>query len=305
MSGFIKYPKIKVLGDRENEGIITTPGRLVIQEKIDGANFGFYMDGSVLHFCSHNKYLTNTVQIAETGVPNSWKGIQPVIDAFEKHPDMFDEGIYVYGESTQKHRLKYDDIPGFIGFDVLHIDTGMFMHWQHAEAWFDGVELPYANVICDLRVPDDIPPGKDVIVYLRTLYSKSAYRDDGAEGIVMKRFDTQQFAKIVDSRFGEKVRKPRAIVDSDNERWVSDTYATPARIEKMVYKLRDDGHELGMTMIWTLSVAVIDDIMEEEGKGIRSDLPPLKMRKLGSIVATKCLAVLEKVIMVQSYRRGI
>jgi len=298
--GFIRYPKIKTLGDRSNEGILTTPGTVVIQEKVDGANFGFYVKDGVIYFCSHGQNLKNSVQISGTGMPNKWPGIEPVLEAFNDSPDIFDENLYVYGESTQKHRMKYDDIPGFVGYDVLCIDSGEFLHWAAAKSYIERIGLQFTNVLCELEVPSEVSYTPDGVSYLETMYKESAYRGGSSEGIVIKRHDTQQFAKIVDDAFKEKVKRPRIIKDSSIEQAIADTYATPARIEKVVYDLRDGGEEIGMQLMRKVFTNVVDDILCEEIDEIGDVYGVFDIKTLGSIVARKCVPVLKGVMMEQA-----
>jgi hypothetical protein len=74
-------------------------------------------------------------------------------------------------------------------------------------------------------------------------------------------------------------------------------YATPARIEKKIYDLRDDGVELDMGMMRSLFNLVINDIIEECGEEIDEDYGKFVMKTLGSLVARKCAPVLKGVIM--------
>ena len=298
--GFIRYPKIKILGDRSNQGILTVPGRCVIQEKVDGANFGFYVKDGVIYFCSHGQNLKNSVQIAETGLPNKWPGIEPVLNIFKDSPEIFDENMYVYAESMQKHRMSYDDIPGFIGYDVMRIDSGEFLEWSAAKTYIEKLGLQFINVICELELPSDATAESDRVSYLETLYGESAYRDGSAEGIVIKRYDTQQFAKIVDDAFKEKVKRPRTIKDSSTEQAIADTYATTARIEKAIYDLRDEGNEMGMELMRIVFTNVVDDILCEEGDEINEVYGAFDAKTLGSIVARKCAPLLKNVIMEQA-----
>jgi hypothetical protein len=293
--GFIRYPKIKTLGDRDNEGILITPGRVVVQEKVDGANFGFYVKDGIIYFCSHGQNLKNSVQIDETGMPNKWPGIEPVLTAFNADPDIFDENLYVYAESMQRHRMAYDDIPGFLGYDVMCIDSGEFLHWSAAKTYVNGLGLPFINVIRELDVP--LSGGID---YLETLYRDSVYREGSAEGIVIKRYDTQQFAKIVDDAFKEKVERPRTFKDSHTECAIADTYATPARIEKVIYELRDEGNELEMPLMRKVFTNVVDDILCEEGEEIGMMYGVFDTKTLGSVVSRKCAPVLKNMIMDQA-----
>jgi len=296
-NGFRKYPKIKTLGDRSNDGILTTPGTVVIEEKVDGANFGFYVKDGIIYFCSRNQNLKNSEQIKETGIPNKWVAVEPVLEAFNNRPEAFAENLYVYGESLNPHRIKYDNIPGFVGYDVLNLDTNTFVNWSCAKTIIEGMGLPFINVVGEFAIPDDLLHTQDGLEYLKTMYQKSAYRDGGAEGIVLKRYDTQQFAKIVDDAFKEKVKKPRVLRESTTERAIADMYATPARIEKIIYKLRDDGCNVDMTLMRTLFTKVVDDILEEEGDELNETFGKFNGKTLGSVVAQRCAPVLKDVIM--------
>jgi len=284
------------LGHRSNADILTTPGRICVQEKLDGANMGFYVKDGVIYFCSHSQNLKTSTQIEETGLPNHWKGVEPVMNAFNRNPEAFPECFYVYGESTQKHRIKYDDIPGFVGYDVLHLEVNMFMHWSYAKNIIESMGLPFINVICELDVPNDVSDTLEGIELLKSMYQKSAYRDGGAEGIVIKRYDLQMSAKIRDPAFAEKIKRPRTIHNSITEQAIADVYATPARIEKKIYELRDEGNEVGMQMMRVLFARVVDDILEEESEEIENDYGKFVVKTLGSVVAGKCAVVLKGVM---------
>jgi hypothetical protein len=290
----IKYPKIKILGDRSNEGILTTSGTVVITEKIDGANFSFYIKENILYFCSHNKNLTDSEQIEKTGLPKNWKGIEPILESWNRNPSMFNEGLYYYGESTQKHTISYDDIPGFIGYDILDIDTGLFLYWSWAKARFENMGLPFINIIAEIEVNDNI-----TLDYLKQFYAHSSYRNGSAEGIVIKRYDTQLFAKIVDNEFKEKskLKKPKLEKNNINEDQITEIYATPARIEKMIHKLHDDGYEIEMEMMPILYKKVIEDFLEEEILEIYQNYSGINFKVINNLVSKECRIILKEIIM--------
>lgn len=289
---FQKYPKVKILGDRSNEEILTIPGKVVIQEKVDGANFGFYVEDNILYFCSHNNNLTDSNQIAKTGIPKRWKGIEPVLESFKNDPLMFDSDLYYYGESMQKHTLEYDNISGFIGFDIFDLVSEKFLNQGLCKNYFDLLDLPFIHTIVEIDTSENI-----TLDYLKSLYQKSAYRDGSAEGIVIKRYDTQQMAKIVDDDFKEKYRQPKLKVESTNEQRIVDTYVTDARIEKMIHKLHDDNNEIDMTMVRLLFKSVIKDIFEEEIIEIYQNYNSINFKILTVLVSKRCVIVLKRVIM--------
>jgi len=291
---FIKYPKIKILGDKSNEGILTIPGKVVVEEKIDGANFGFYVKDNILYFCSHNQNLTDSEQIEKTGIPKNWRAIISILESWKKDPLMFNPDLYYYGESMQKHTIGYDNIPGFIGFDILDLVSEKFLNQELCEDYFKQLNLPFINIIAEIDVQNV------TIDYLKSLYQKSAYRNNSAEGIVIKRYDNQQMAKIVDDSFKEKNKKvfggeyPRKQTIEDK---IVDIYITDARIEKIIYKLHDEGHELEMVMMKILYKYVISDFLEEEILELYKNYNSIDFKNLNKVVSKKCPSILKKVIM--------
>lgn len=205
---------------------------------------------------------------------------------------MFNEDFYYYGESLQKHTISYDNIPGFIGYDIFDINAEKFFDHEFAKQIFKNLNLPFIHTIVEINTSEDI-----TIDYLKSLYQKSAYRNGSAEGIVIKRYDTQQMAKIVDDSFKEKTRQPKLKIDSTNEQGIIDTYVTNARIEKIIHKLHDEGNEIEMPMMKILFKNVINDILEEEIIEIYQNYNSINFKVLDKLVSKKCVVILKKVIM--------
>ena len=299
---FHKYTKIKALGDNENEGILTMPGKVVIQEKYDGANFAFYVEDDVLYFCSHNQNLTDSDQIKKTGIPKGWEGIKPILDMWYRQPHMFSKYLYYYGENCNKHTIRYDeDHPKFIGFDILDLRTMELWDWESAKIEFGFLNLPFIHIIEEKDV-ETITVG-----YLDTLYRKSAYRDGKAEGIVIKRYDIKNkydrphFAKIVDDEFKEQNKalfggssEPRKLNNGDK---IAELYGTSGRIKKMIHKMSDEGHEIRMELMRELFGRVVEDILEEEIKTIYKDFDSINFKELNKAVSKRCPKVLKQVMM--------
>lgn len=298
---FHKYTKIKTLGDRNNKGILTIPGKVVIQEKIDGANFAFFVENNILHFCSHNQNLTDSEQIAKTGMPN-WKGIKPVLDLWFAHPEKFNNVLYYYAESMQKHTLTYpDEMEGFIGYDILDMRTMELINWKDTKNEFEFLGLPFIHT----HFEKDI---KDInIDELTNLWQKSVYRDGKAEGIVIKRYDIKNinddplFAKIVDDDFKEQNLKAFGRHEqkskSTDDTKIVEIYCTEGRIEKMIYKLHDEGHEIEMPLMQILPKRITEDILEEEIISIYNKFKNINFRQLNKGISNKCPTILKKVIM--------
>jgi len=298
---FHKYTKIKTLGDPENEGILTIPGKVVTQEKVDGANFAFFVEDSVLHFCSHNQNLTDSEQIEKTGIPKNWKAIEPVLNIWKETLEKFNEDLYYYCESCQKHTISYDDIPGCIGFDILNLYDGEFLDWKLAEIEFKCLGLPFIHIY------EEKESTEITVDYLKSLYQTSAYRDGTAEGVVIKRYDVKSkygkplFAKIVDDDFKEKNREVFGGGDpihrKTNETEMAEIYATSGRIEKIIHKLHDQGFEIRMELMKYLFKVVVKDILEEEIVEIYENYKSVDFKALESLVSKKCVKVLKDVMM--------
>ena len=296
---FIKYPKIKILGDLSNDGLLTIPGKVMVSEKYDGAQAGFYIENNIIYFTSHNQDLTNSVQIEKTGIPKKWNFIEPILNIWKETPEIFNTNYYVYCESTQKHTLKYnDDIPGLIGYDILNIQTNEFLPWQETEAEFERIGSPFIHIYAE-RESTEI-----TVDWLKSLYQKSAYRDGTAEGVVIKRYDIKSkygkplFAKIVDDKFKETHKEVwgESPPKQNNEFKIAEIYATPARIEKIIYKIRDDGNEISMPLMKILFREVIKDFLEEEIVEIYENYKCIDFKALEKLVSKKCVKVLKDVM---------
>ena len=125
---------------------------------------------------------------------------------------------------------------------------------------------------------------------------KSNYYDGQCEGWVIKNYDKQIMAKIVDSRFQEKNREKhgptRRFAENDTELFLA-TYCPNARIEKWVFKLIDEGHKLDRTMMKYLPTAVYRDIWEEEWEEIIFKKFLIDTYLIKKRIAKRCLAILD------------
>jgi len=290
---FIKYPKIKVLGDRSNEGIFNVPGKVVIEEKIDGANFAFYVLGGEIYFCSHNNNLTDSIQIRETGIPKKWKGLVVVYNAFVKNPLRFNESYYYYGESMQKHSLLYDNIPGFIGFDIFNMVSNTFLPYREARVTFHSLGLEFVNVYCEMYTTNLN------LTNLEEIHNKSFYRDGKGEGIVIKRIEngyTGLCAKIVDSEFIERQKSPKIQKNSTQEQNIINEFCTSGRVIKIIHKLEDSGEVIEMSTMRQLIRLVSNDILEEEIVYISKNYKSIDFKAFNKFLSKKIVKILKNYI---------
>ena len=283
-----KYIKIKALGTLETEGIFD--GKVVVQEKVDGANFSFFVEDNKLTFASRNMVMVDKKNAG------NWKAMLPVTEAFNQHKDKFNPNYLYVGESTQKHTISYDLIPGFIGYDIWNEETESFLYWKDSKVIFESLGLEFIHVHFERD-------GSEIIMEeLEECIKDSAYKEGESEGVVIKNYNKQIFAKIVTDDFKEQ---NRAVFKGTNQPpkegnstiSIASTYSTDARIEKIIHKLVDEGTVLDMSMIPILFNAVSEDIFEENAVEIYHTFDKIDFKHLRRIVAKKCIPVLKGILL--------
>lgn len=294
---FIKYPKIKHLGDKETLGLFS-PGPVVVQEKIDGANFAFFIENDTINFSKRSSNLTDGETLQKNKDKSTkWLAITSIMEVYQKNPEKFKKNLYYFGESMQKHTLAYDDIPGFVGFDVYDLETHEVLDWKIAKKAFESLGLPFIHVHFE-KDGSEITVGE-----LKELIKTSTYRKGEAEGVIIKRYDKknvygrQLYGKILAEQFHEiKSRPDSEKVLAADEIKIANEYATSARIEKIIHKLHDDGHEIEMPMMKILFKEVTKDILEEEILDIYGKYHLIDFKILDKMVSKKCVKTLKRVM---------
>ena len=134
---------------------------------------------------------------------------------------------------------------------------------------------------------------------LKELFKTSAYRNDTSEGIVIKRYDNQLMAKIVNDSFKEKhsdhLGRLLVNLNSDiNEHGIVENYATSTRIEKMIHKLHDHGYEIEMPLMQVLFKEVVKDV--RIGKQIIMELNSTNKEEATKEVVKMCKTLLANTV---------
>jgi hypothetical protein len=285
---FHKYPKIRVLGHKENANIFTDPeDEIVIEEKIDGASFRFYVNDGKLVFGSRQITLGNE----DDKIGGNWlrciEYLKQKIDATE-----IDMPLIFYGECCVRHSVPYDftTMPPFLGFDILC--DGQFMDYEMKRDTFADIGLPMVPLIAIKKAGEITEINDDNI-------PQSQYYPGPAEGIVFKNYKRQIFAKFVSNKFKEvnhvTFGGSKKFAANDDERFIS-KYCTNARIDKIIFKLLDEGHELAMELMRELPKQVYADIIEEEWQEIAYSSWCIHFKLVQKAVASRCAAVLKQVI---------
>jgi hypothetical protein len=290
MTDFLKYPKIFPFGNEECEGIFSDPDDIIVgEEKIDGANTRFTIINGKILFGSHNRELV---------LPEEDKFfkrfVQHIKSKVTPKPEL--EGYIFYGEMCVKHTINYDwdKIPPYLGFDVFDLNKKAFLDHLGARRMFIDIGLGFVPVLWVKKVSELGEISEEMIPH-------SQYWDGTAEGVVFKNYKKQMMTKIVAEQFKEKnkevfgLSKKQARATGDEEIIVA-TYCTNPRIDKKVFELILEGHELGMPMMQELPHRVQQDVYEENWHEILSSNYTINLREVRKLITKRCLAVLKTII---------
>jgi len=304
---FGKYGKIKQLGHEDNKNLfIYDKQKVYIQEKIDGGNFRFYITSEgALIFGSRTQQLTSN-EGEDTNVSKNFKRcVLHIREQYKSHKEAFLMNHIYYGECCTKHTMDYDweKIPSFLGFDIRSMETGKYLTCEESMTMFDlcGLKcVPLLKVI----YAEDFKGFTDEDVPI-TAYPPRSNPKQQAEGVVFKnyeyedKYNTHMFAKYVREKFKEENRETFGgavkFQENDDGKIVA-RFCTNARIEKQIFKLIDDDHELDMTLMKYLPRGVSMDIYEEHWKDILNSNMKIDLKNIRRLISKRCLMVLKQVL---------
>ncbi|MCM1132199.1 MAG: RNA ligase family protein [Ruminococcus flavefaciens] len=233
------YMEIEVLdrgvGDRFHKG-----DRIIIQEKIDGSNVSFQYDSETdsLQCFSRNQILS-----AENTLRGYYDWVQKLDKALVK--SVLGDRLRMFGEWLVKHAVKYPDecYNTMYCFDVFDTENKCWLQQNEVKSLAEKLGLNYVPVFYEGEFTD----WEDY----KYLVGKTEMGGEIGEGIVIKKQGSEDVAytKIVHERFSEirkkKVRRPSESPEEKQEKKcleeLTATVVTPARVEKILYKLVDEG----------------------------------------------------------------
>jgi len=297
---FLTYPKIFAFGHDETKDLLSDESMMiVIQEKCDGSNFRYmFKDGNII-FGSRTQSLTSSTG-EEVNVNKSFRRcLDHVKKTIPKAKLKEYEGLIFFGENMVKHSMDYDwdKIPPFLGFDILRIDSGNMLPFDESKRIFKDLGLDFVPII-DVKPADQITEINEKLIPV-SFYAPRGNPSQKAEGIVLKQCDGNIMAKVVTERFKEvnaEVFGGIPKYQEDDSGKVVARYCTNARIEKIIFKLVDEGHKLEMAMMNHLPGLVNSDIWNENWQEIISKYSEIKPRSIRRMVAKRCVAVLNQII---------
>lgn len=155
---FKTYTKIKILGDVENKGIFdNVDDEIVIEEKVDGANFRFMIkDGEVI-FGSRTQQLTEDKEHKfQKNFNRCIVYIQECFNKLDEDTKKHSEGKIFYGECMTKHSINYDweHTPVFLGFDIYAISSDTYLRQKNKTNLFAAWNLSVVPLIWVGKIKD-------------------------------------------------------------------------------------------------------------------------------------------------------
>lgn len=252
-----KYPKIPRVGHRNAKGLL--PGRVVVQEKVDGSNIQFGVFDGELVICSRNQ----TIDQDDPGM------FAKAVESLQGRKDALTPGFVYRGEYLQSKRhnvIEYGSLPAghIVLFEVKPRPHAPYFTpcESAAQLGFDIAPVLFEGYVGSAEELDQYLEGESFLGGMK-------------EGIVVKSLTDEDLrAKMVVDEFKEKMNakqsKPRAATEREQVQVLSEEYATPARWMKAIQRLREQGQLANSPKdIGPIIKTIQADVMEEEGDEIR------------------------------------
>jgi len=260
---------------------------------VSNSNFRFMFKGKRIIFGSRTQQLTSNEGDDSNVGKNFRRCIGFIRETVKNSKKQKLKGLMFFGENCIKHSYEYDwdKIPPFLGFDVYDLKKEQFIDFKKKHLLFKKLGLPSIESVIGVW-------GKDITEKSLEI-PMSDYADNLAEGIVIKNYKKQIFAKKVSDKFREINRKTFGTSKKwakDDTEWYVSKYCTNARIDKHIFKAVDDGNELDLKLMSIVPNAVYRDIWEECWEEIAFSKKIINLNKFKKMVSGRCLAVVKQVM---------
>ncbi|MFI2856919.1 RNA ligase family protein [Paenibacillus sp. JSM ZJ436] len=267
MSEMKKYMDVVRLGHKSTAGVLNKGDYIVIQEKLDGANASFKREGNVIIAFSRNTRLNPE---------NNLRGFYEWTQTLDVNKLL--NGAIYYGEWLVKHKLDYgNNANQFYMFDMYDEYTQEYVSCSAVKDEANRLNLNLVPIFYEGEY--------NSFEHLQSFVGKTRLGVNEGEGIVVKnisyqdQYGKQLFVKLVSDSFRE-VQKQKAPKDpnfTSEEKAAVKSVLTNARVEKMIYKLVDEGlldEQFGIedmgTILKHLGVRLYEDIVKEEYEVVKN-----------------------------------
>jgi len=276
-----KYMKIIRHGKSATHLTLENNAKIVIMEKIDGANASFKREGDKVIAFSRNNPLDET---------NTLRGFYNWVQENVKVEDL-EEGIIYFGEWLVRHKLDYGENENkFYLFDTYNEVANTYLDFKHTKSEAFRLALNLVPVFYEGEFQS--------LEHIQSFIGKSKLGKVG-EGVVVKNYDwtdrqgDQQFTKFISDEFAEvkQVKKQRVAPTTDLLDEFVGMNLTKARVDKILHKLVDEGiieedydiTDMG-TILKNAGAKVYEDIIEEELDELLKQVKSKIGRKLPTVI---------------------
>jgi len=262
------YPKVYAIGHPSIPNLFE--GEVIVEEKVDGSQFSFGLVDGELQCRSHNAQI-----ILDAHESMFSKAIET---ALELAPHLVEGFVYrcEYLRSQKHNTLAYDRAPNkyLIGFDIM-VGPETYMGYREKQAEFERIGLECVPLLARGNI-------ESVEVLKGFLERTSILGGSKIEGIVVKnhnqfsrdakpcigKYVSEAFKEVHGGEWRKNNPAPSDVVDT-----LTDKYTSPARWQKSVNHLREDGLLADdPTDIGKLILGVVKDVESECEEEIKAAL---------------------------------
>jgi RNA ligase. len=239
-----QFPKLKYPSHPSTDGL--SEGKIMVTEKIDGANFRFTWneDHDLIIGTRNHEYHEDSEDL-----PKAFEhAVEFIQDEAGYEP--FYRDYTFFGEANHLHTIEYEgveyEVPhsGPAHFGEGYPNVVIFDAYHDQDGWLDWHRVTAAAKVLDIPVVDVVEEG--TIDEIDAEIPSESMFGGPPEGVVLRRWDGAVRAKKVSEDFKESHRGGGGASSqtfSDEEADAREfvwTYITRARIEKQAHKLVDE-----------------------------------------------------------------
>lgn len=224
------------------------PCIIQITEKYDGSNACACWDNETNQMVAFSRKQELNFQNTLNGFWNYVQALsEEAVSIFKEHPNW-----RVYGEWSNKNKIIYNDtgkVKHWYVYDIYDVILEQWLNQNYVKAFCKSANLEYIN---------ELYYGNFISwEHCRSFMNKPAY-GERQEGIVIKNqtklnnWDDHDikapcYLKIVNESFKESMKTKEKVIDLEKEnakeeaRKIMESICTKNRIEKELYKMRDEG----------------------------------------------------------------
>ncbi len=272
--------------------------KIIIQEKIDGANASFQYDSDEDTLVCFSRRQTLTQY-------NTLRGFYEWVQNLDKSKvyKVLGDNLRIFGEWLVKHTVEYPEecYNNFYCFDVFDMEKSVYLPQNEVKAIAEKLGVKYVGVFFEGTFTkwDD---------YMH-LVGKTDLGGKIGEGIVIKKIDTLAneiiYTKIVSEQFRETSRNKRtpkpvdmeAVHKHEHMKELTESIVTRARVEKSLHKMIDEGilpenytEDDYKTIFKNLPSAVYYDCLKEEPQVVN------QIENFGKFCGTTTTKIIKKIL---------